>query len=118
MDAKIYFNRFEHNVDPSIVHLPANSVLVVVERYIYEGRASPILEFHLNQTEGTLDIQIPPNSYSYWTKDISFRNVIGIGVFDEKRKMILSPFSDIHGTITEFSVLLSPSTFSLEGMSF
>ena len=118
MAANIYFKRFEHNVNPSTVHLPANSLLVVAYKEVYEGRSTPSLLVHLNQAEGTEDVQIPPNSYIYWTKDISFQTIIGIGVFDEKRNMILSPWAEIHGTTTEFSVLLSPSTFSFEGISF
>ena len=64
-----------------------------------------------------LDISIPANSYIYWTKSITFENVIGASVFDEKGNMVFSPWSAIRGTFTEFAVLVAPTMFSFNGLS-
>ena len=116
MDARIYFKRFEHNVNQSTIHLPKRSVLVVVFNDKYGGKPAPLLEFHLNQTEETIDIPIAANSYFYTSNIFSFQIYFGVGIFDDKKNMILSPYSEIHGTVTEFYVLLSPSMFSIEGI--
>ena len=101
----------------STVHITTGSVLVVIANDGYLGGSAPLLKFYLNQTEGTIDIGLPANSYIYWTKSITFENVIGASVFDEKENMILSPWSAIHGTFTEFAVLVAPTMFSFNGIS-
>lgn len=101
----------------STVHLTAGSLLVVVSNDGYMGGSAPLLKFYLNQTEGTVDIGVPANSYFYWTKSITFENVIGASVFDEKENVVLSPWSAIRGTFTEFAVLVNPTMFSFNGIS-
>ena len=104
-------------MNESTVHMPAGSVLVVIANDGYAGGSAPLLKFFLNQTEGTSDIGIPANSYIYWTNSITFENVIGASVFDEKDNMMLSPWSAIRATFTEFSVLVAPTMFSFNGIS-
>lgn len=97
--------------------MPAGSLLVVIANDGYQSGTAPLLKFYLNQTEGTVDISIPANSYIYWTNSITFENVIGASVFDEKDKMVLAPWSAIRGTFTEFAVLVDSSMFSFNGLS-
>ena len=97
--------------------MSANSLLVVIANDVYANSLAPLLKFYLNQTEGTVDIGIPANSYIYWTNSITFENVIGASVFDEKGNMVLSPWSAIRGTFTEFAVLVAPTMFSFNGIS-
>ena len=99
------------------VHLGVGSLLVVVANDGYAGGSAPLLKFYLNQTEGTIDIGIPANSYIYWTNSITFENVIGASVFDEKENMVFSPWSAIRGTFTEFAVLVAPTMFSFNGIT-
>ena len=101
----------------STVHMPAGSVLVVILNDGYQGSSLPLLKFFLNQTEGTVDLGIPANSYIYWTNSITFENVVGASVFDEKENMVLSPWSAIRGTFTEFAVLIAPSMFSFKNLN-
>ena len=96
--------------------MSAGSLLVVIANDGYKSGSAPLLKFYLNQTEGTLDISIPANSYIYWTNSITFENVVGASVFDEKENMVLSPWSAIRATITEFAVLVSPTMFSFNGI--
>lgn len=84
---------------------------------VYSNALAPLLKFYLNQTEGTVDIGIPANSYIYWTNSITFENVVGASVFDEKENMMMSPWSAIRGTFTEFAVLVAPTMFSFNGIS-
>lgn len=97
--------------------MTAGSLLVVISNDGYRGSSLPLLKFYLNQTEGTVDIGIPANSYIYWTKSIIFEHVIGASVFDEKDNMMLAPWSAIRGTFTEFAVLVAPTMFSFNGIS-
>ena len=97
--------------------MTAGSLLVVISNDGYQGGSFPLLKFYLNQTEGTLDISIPANSYIYWTNSITFENVIGASVFDEKENMVLSPWSAIRGTLTEFALLVSTTMFSFNGIN-
>lgn len=99
------------------VHMTAGSLLVVIANDGYRGSSLPLLKFYLNKTEGTVDIGIPANSYIYWTNSITFENVVGASVFDEKDNMVLAPWSAIHGTFTEFAVLVAPTMFSFNGLS-
>ena len=101
----------------STVHLTAGSLLVVIANDGYQSGTAPLLKFYLNQTEGTVDLGIPANSYFYWTNSITFENVIGANVFDEKDNMMLAPWSAIRGTFTEFAVLVAPMMFSFNGIS-
>lgn len=101
----------------STVHMPAGSLLVVIANDGYQSGTAPLLKFYLNQTEGTVDISIPANSYIYWTNSITFEYVIGASVFDEKDNMVLSPWSAIRGTFTEFAVLVAPTMFSFNGIT-
>ena len=104
-------------MNESTVHKTTGSLLVVIANDGYQGNLFPLLKFYLNQTEGTVDIGIPANSYIYWTNSITFENVIGASVFDEKDNMMLSPWSAIRGTFTEFAVLVAPTMFSFNGLS-
>lgn len=97
--------------------MTAGSLLVVIANDGYQGGSVPLLKFYLNQTEGTVDIGIPANSYIYWTNSITFENVIGASVFDEKGNMVLAPWSAIRGTFTEFAVLIPSTMFSFNGIS-
>lgn len=97
--------------------MSAGSLLVVILNDGYQGSSLPLLKFFLNQTEGLVDISIPANSYIYWTNSITFENVIGAIVFDEKDNMMLAPWSAIRGTFTEFAVLVAPTMFSFNGIS-
>ena len=97
--------------------MTAGSVLVVIVNDGYAGGSLPLLKFFINQTEGTSDIGIPANSYIYWTNSITFENVIGASVFDEKENMVFSPWSAIRATFTEFAVLVSSSMFSFNGLT-
>lgn len=101
----------------STVHLTAGSLLVVIANDGYTTGSAPLLKFYLNQTEGTVDIGISANSYIYWTKSITFENVVGASVFDEKENMVMAPWSAIRGTFTEFAVLVAPTMFSFNGIS-
>ena len=92
-------------------------MLVVILNDGYQGSSLPLLKFFLNQTEGTVDLGIPANSYIYWTNSITFENVVGASVFDEKENMVLSPWSAIRGTFTEFAVLIAPSMFSFKNLN-
>lgn len=117
LSSKILFTEFEHNVNVSTAHITAGSLLVVISNDGYAGGSAPLLKFYLNQTEGTQDIGIPANSYIYWTNSITFENVIGASVFDEKENMALAPWSAIRGTFTEFAVLVAPTMFSFNGIT-
>ena len=97
--------------------MTAGSLLVVIANDSYQSGTAPLLKFYLNQTEGTIDIGVPANSYIYWTKSITFENVIGASVFDEKDNMVLSPWAAIRGTFTEFAVLVAPSMFSFKNLN-
>ena len=97
--------------------MPAGSVLVVIANDGYQSGTAPLLKFYLNQTEGTVDIGLPANSYFYWTKSITFENVIGASVFDEKENLVIAPWSAIRGTFTEFAVLVAHTMFSFNGIS-
>lgn len=97
--------------------MSADSLLVVIANDGYAGGSVPLLKFYLNQTEGTVDIGIPANSYIYWTNSITFENIIGASVFDEKDNMVLSPWSAIRGTFTEFAVLVAHSMFSFKNLN-
>lgn len=97
--------------------MTAGSVLVVIVNDGYLGGQAPLLKFFLNKTEGTSDIGIPANSYIYWTNSITFEHVIGASVFDEKGNMVLSPWSAIRGTFTEFAVLVAPTMFSFKNLN-
>ena len=97
--------------------MSANSLLVVIANNVYSNALAPLLKFYLNKTEGTVDIGIPANSYIYWTNSITFENVVGASVFDEKENMVLSPWSAIRGTFTEFAVLVAPTMFSFNGIN-
>ena len=101
----------------STVHLGVGSLLVVVSNDGYAGRSEPLLKFFLNKSEGTIDIGIPANSYIYWTNSITFENVIGASVFDEKENLVFAPWSAIRGTYIEFAVLVSSSMFSFNGLT-
>ena len=97
--------------------MTAGSLLVVIANDGYTTGSASLLKFYLNQTEGTVDLGIPANSYIYWTKSITFENVIGASVFDENENMMLSPWSAIRGTFTEFAVLVAPTMFSFNGIT-
>ena len=97
--------------------MSAGSLLVVIANDGYLGNSLPLLKFFLNQTEGTVDIGIPANSYIYWTNSITFENVVGASVFDEKGNMVLSPWTAIRGTFTEFAVLVAPTMFSFKNLN-
>ena len=97
--------------------MTTGSLLVVIANDGYQGNSFPLLKFFLNQTGGTSDIGIPANSYIYWTNSITFENVIGASVFDEKEKMVLSPWSAIRGTFTELAVLVDPTMFSFKNLN-
>lgn len=97
--------------------MSTNSLLVVIANDVYADVLFPLLKFYLNQTEGTVDIRVPVNSYIYQTNSITFENVVGASVFDEKDNMVLSPWSAIRGTFTEFAVLVAYSMFSFNGIS-
>ena len=99
------------------VHMTAGSLLVVIANDGYQSGTASLLKFYLNQTEGTVDIGIPANSYIYWTNSITFENVIGASVFDEKDNMMMSPWSAIRATFTEFAVLVDPTMFSFNGIT-
>ena len=97
--------------------MSAGSLLVVIANDGYRGSSLPLLKFYLNQTEGTVDIGIPANSYIYWTNSITFENVVGASVFDEKGNMVLSPWTAIRGTFIEFAVLVAPTMFSFKNLN-
>ena len=104
-------------MNEAIVHMTAGSLLVVIANDGYAGGSAPLLKFYLNKTEGTIDIGAPANSYTYLTNSITFKNVLGASVFDEKDKMVLAPWSAIRGTFTEFAVLVAPTMFSFNGIT-
>lgn len=97
--------------------MTAGSLLVVIANDGYRGSSVPLLKFYLNQTEGTVDLGIPANSYTYLTNSITFENVVGASVFDEKENLVLSPWSAIRGTFTEFAVLVAPTMFSFKNLN-
>ena len=97
--------------------MTAGSLLVVIANDGYAGGSAPLLKFYLNQTEGQIDIGVPANSYTYLTNSITFENVVGVSVFDEKENMVLSPWSAIRGTFTEFAVLVDPTMFSFKNLN-
>lgn len=97
--------------------MTAGSLLVVIANDGYRGSSLPLLKFYLNQTEGTVDIGILANSYTYLTNSITFENVVGAIVFDEKENLVLAPWSAIRGTFTEFAVLVAPTMFSFNGIT-
>lgn len=97
--------------------MSANSLLVVIANDVYSNALAPLLKFYLNKTEGTVDIGIPANSYIYWTNSITFENVVGASVFDEKENMVFAPWSAIRGTFTEFAILVSPTMFSFKNLN-
>ena len=97
--------------------MTAGSLLVVIANDGYQSGTAPLLKFYLNQAEGPVDISIPANSYIYWTNSITFEYVVGAIVFDEKDNMMLSPWSAIRGTFTEFAVLVAPTMFSFNGIT-
>ena len=97
--------------------MTTGSLLVVIANDGYLGNSFPLLKFFLNQTGGTVDISIPANSYIYWTNSITFENIVGASVFDEKENMVISPWSAIRATFTEFAVLVSPTMFSFNGIT-
>ena len=99
------------------VHMTAGSVLVVIANDGYAGGTEPLLKFFLNKSEGTIDIGIPANSYIYWTNAITFENVIGASVFDEKENLVFAPWSAIRGTYIEFAVLVPSTMFSFNGLT-
>ena len=98
--------------------MTAGSLLVVIANDGYHGSSLPLLKFFINQTEGTVDLGIPANSYTYLTNSITLENVIGASVFDEKENMVMSPWAAIRGTFTEFAVLVASSMFSFNGITF
>lgn len=100
----------------------ANYLLVVITNGEYEGGSAPFLRFYLNQRNQMIDVGIPANSYIYWTDSITFdtgagASVVGATIFNEKNKRVLAPWSVIHGTFTEFAVLVTPTMFSFNGLS-
>lgn len=97
--------------------MTAGSLLVVIANDGYAGDLVPLLKFYLNQTEGAVDLGIPANSYTYLTNSITFENVVGAIVFDEKGNMVLAPWSAIRGTFTEFAVLVASSMFSFKNLN-
>ena len=97
--------------------MTAGSLLVAITNDGYRGSSLPLLKFYLNQTGGTVDIGIPENSYTYLTNSITFENVVGAIVFDEKDNMMLSPWAAIRTTFTEFAVLVNPTMFSFNGIT-
>lgn len=97
--------------------MTAGSVLVVIVNDGYSGGSAPLLKFFLNKTEGIVDIGIPANSYIYWTNSITFGNIIGASVFDEKDNMVLSPWCATRATFTEFAVLVAPTMFSFKNLN-
>ena len=101
----------------STVHMTAGSLLVVIANDGYRGSSIPLLKFYLNQTEGTVDLGIPANSYTYLTNSITFENVVGASVFDEKENMVFAPWAAIRGTFTEFAVLVAPTMFSFKNLN-
>lgn len=101
----------------STVHMPAGSVLVVIANDGYQSGTAPLLKFFINQTEGTVDLGIPANSYIYWTNSITLENVVGASVFDEKENLVLAPWAAIRGTFTEFAVLVAPTMFSFKNLN-
>ena len=117
LSSKIPFVDFTHNVNESTIHMTAGSLLVVIANDGYQGSSIPLLKFYLNQTEGTVDLGIPANSYTYLTNSITFENVVGAIVFDEKENMVLAPWAAIRGTFTEFAVLIAPSMFSFKNLN-
>ena len=117
LSSKIPFVDFTHNVNEATVHMTTGSLLVVIANDGYHGSSFPLLKFYLNQTEGTVDIGVPANSYIYWTNSITFENVIGASVFDEKENLVFAPWSAIRGTFTEFAVLVASSMFSFKNLN-
>ena len=97
--------------------MTAGSLLVVIANDGYAGGSEPLLKFFLNQSEGTIDIGLPANSYTYLTNSITFENVVGASVFDEKDKMVLSPWAAIRATYTEFAVLVPSTMFSFKNLN-
>ena len=97
--------------------MTANSLLVVIANDGYHGNSVPLLKFYLNQTEGTVDLGIPANSYTYLTNSITFEYVVGASVFDEKENLVFAPWAAIRGTFTEFAVLVAPTMFSFNGIT-
>lgn len=97
--------------------MTAGSLLVVIANDGYHGSSIPLLKFYLNQTEGTVDIGVPANSYTYLTNSITFENVVGASVFDEKENLVLAPWAAIRGTFTEFAVLVASSMFSFKNLN-
>ena len=99
-----------------------NYLLVVIANGEYAGGSGPFLRFYLNQRNEMIDVEIPANSYIYWTDSITFEtgagaSVVGANIFNEKNKRVLAPWSVIHGTFTEFAVLVAPTMFSFNGLS-
>ena len=118
LSSKILFTEFEHNINELTVHMTSGSLLVVIANDGYLGGTAPLLKFFINQTEGTVDLGIPANSYTYLTNSITLENVVGASVFDEKENMVMAPWAAIRGTFTEFAVLVAPSMFSFNGITF
>lgn len=97
--------------------MTAGALLVVIANDGYQGSSVPLLKFFLNKSEGTIDIGIPANSYTYLTNSITFENVVGANVFDDKENLVFAPWAAIRGTYTEFAVLPAPSMFSFKNLN-
>ena len=93
------------------------SLLVVIANDEYTTGTASFLRFYLNQTEKTIDVPIPANSYIYLTNSVTPETVIGASVFDEKDNMMVAPWSYIRATFTEFAVLVAPTIFSFNGIT-
>ena len=117
LSSKIPFVDFTHNASEITVHMTVGSLLVVIANDGYAGGSEPLLKFFINQTEGPIDIGLPANSYTYLTNSITLGNVVGASVFDEKENMVLSPWSAIRGTFTEFAVLVPSTMFSFKNLN-
>lgn len=97
--------------------MTAGSLLAVIANDGYSGGSEPLLKFFLNKSEGTIDIGIPANSYTYLTNSITFENVVGASVFDEKENLVFAPWSAIRGTYIEFAVLVPSTMFSFKNLN-
>ena len=109
-------------MDASTFLMYASCLLVVITNGEYTNGSGPFLRFYLNQGNTIFNIEIPANSYIYWTDSINFdtgdgASVVGASIFNEKNKRVLAPWSVIHGTFTEFAVFFDPTMFSFNGLS-
>ena len=115
---KISFTEFTFSQSDAIVHLPTASTLIIIVLDAYGTQKYPLVKVYNNKTDATIDLGISAKTYFYFDADDDFTNVLGIFIYDEQGNTILSPWSAMRATLTEFAALLDPNMFILKGITF